>query len=223
MRSITVAFLLAGNAFATPLDGEKLERLLGLEHSREVRRDPEAVPSPLPWRLLGTLRSREGLSFAAVECGNRSVTVQVGDVREGVEVVAIEQQSLIVARRGRLERIGSRPGVGGSALSPARSISRAIVERMLANPQELMQQAQLLPAMVDGRLSGFRARWVKEGSLAAGLGLQAGDVITRVNGITLDSLERVFGLMPLLGTTRRFEIEVQRSGQRVIEAVELER
>ncbi len=223
MRSITVAFLLAGNAFATPLDGKKLEQLLGLEHSSEARRDTEAVPSPLPWRLLGTLRSREGLSFAAVECGTRSVTLQVGDVREGVEVVAIEQQLLIVARLGRLERIGSRPGVGGAALSPARSVSRAIVERMLANPQELMQQAQLLPAMVGGRLSGFRARWVKEGSLAAGLGLQAGDVITRVNGTTLDSLERVFGLMPLLGTTRRFEIEVLRNGQSVIEAVELER
>lgn len=111
MRSITVAFLLAGNAFATPLDGEKLERLLGLEYSREVRRDTEAVPSPLPWRLLGTLRSREGLSFAAVECGTRSVTLQVGDVRDGVEVVAIEQQLLIVARLGRLERIG--PGSVG--------------------------------------------------------------------------------------------------------------
>lgn len=86
-----------------------------------------------------------------------------------------------------------------------------------------MQQAQLLPAMVGGKLSGFRARWVKEGSLAAGLGLQAGDVITRVNGITLDSLERVIGLMPLLGTTRRFEIEVLRNGQSVIESVELER
>lgn len=223
MRSITCLALIGTNAFASHLDANKLEKLLGLEHSGENTPPKAAVPSALPWRLLGTLRSREGVSFAAVDCVTRSVTLQVGDVRDGVEVVEIEQQTLIVRRLGRLERIGSRPGVGGAALSPARSLARDVVDRMLANPQALMQEAQLQPAMVGGKLSGFRARWVKEGSIVAGLGLQAGDVITKVNGVTLDSLARGFELMPLLATTRRFEIELLRDGQRVVESVELDR
>ena len=223
MRSITCLALIATNAFASQLDAHKLEKLLGLEHSGETTPPKAAVPSPLPWRLLGTLRSREGVSFAAVECVTRSVTLQVGDVRDGVEVVEIEQQTLIVRRLGRLERIGSRPGVGGAALSPARSLARDVVDRMLANPQALMQEAQLQPAMVGGKLSGFRARWVKEGSFAAGLGLKPGDVITQVNGTALDSMEHVFGLIPLLGTTRRFEVVLERNGQRLSEAVEIDR
>lgn len=220
MRSI-ILLLIAAPAFASALDGPKLERLLGLGH--RVTEPPVASSSPLPWRLLGTLRSREGTSFAAVECATRSVTLQVGDVRDGVEVVEIEQQTLIVRRLGRLERIGSKPGIGGGALSPARSLSRQVVERMLENPQLLLQEVQLLPAVVGGKLSGFRARWVKEGSVVAGLGLQAGDVIMKVNGVALDSLEHTFGLMPQLATTRRFEVELERNGQRLIEAVELDR
>ncbi len=222
MRSIACLCLLAAPAFASHLDGKKLERLLGLEHSGEAL-PVKAVASPLPWRLLGTLRSREGTSFAAVECVTRTVTLQVGDVRDGVEVVAIEQQVLIVRRLGRLERIGSKPGLGGAALSPARALSRAVVERLLMNPQELLQQAQLLPAMVGGKLAGFKARWVKAGSLVASLGLKDGDTITGVNGTPLDSMERVFGLMPLLTTTRRFEVELLRDGQRLVESVELDR
>jgi len=220
MRSI-ICLLVAAPAFASNLDAQKLERLLGLGHG--VVEPRVAAASPLPWRLLGTLRSREGASFAAVECVTKSVTLQVGDVRDGVEVVEIEQQTLIVRRLGRLERIGSRPGVGGGALSPARSLSREVVERMLANPQLLMQEVQLLPAVAGGKLSGFRARWVKEGSVVAGLGLQAGDVLIKVNGVALDNLERTFGLLPLLATTRRFEVELERNGQRLIEAVELDR
>lgn len=224
MRSVLCSLLIAAPAFASHLDGPRLERLLGLGQGPGDALPVEtAAPSPLPWRLLGTLRSREGRSFAAVECVTKSVTLQVGDVRDGIEVVEIEQQTLIVRRLGRLERIGSKPGEGRAAPSPARSLSRQVVDRLLTNPQELLRQAQLFPAMVGGKLTGFRAQWVKEGSVAAGLGLQAGDLITRVNGVSLDSLDRAIGLLSLLGTTRRFEVELERSGQRVKEVVELDR
>ena len=68
--------------------------------------------------------------------------------------------------------------------------------------------------MVHGRLSGFRARWVKEGSLVESLGLKSGDLITKVNGLPLDSLERVGSLFQVLVTRRRFEVELERAGAR---------
>lgn len=218
MRSIVFAWLIAVPAFATGLDGLKLERLLGLGHTLTAA---PAVASALPWRLLGTLRSRDGASMAAVEWSSKSVTLQVGDVRDGVEVISIEQQTLTVRRRGRLEIVGAKPGI---ASSPAtRSISRQVITQVLANPEPLLRQVQLMPVMVGGQWSGFRARFVKEGSLVASLGLRTGDVITRVNGETLDSPERLLSLLPLLRSAGRFEVELERDGQRVVEAVQLER
>ena len=223
MRPLLVVTLFAVPSFAVPLDGAKLERLLGLGGHSALETLAEPAPSPLAWRLLGTLRSRDGASMAAVEWTSRSITLQVGDVRDGVEVVAIEQQSLVVRRLGRLERVGSRPGVPSSQPPAGRTLSRQVVERAIANPAEVMASAQLIPAVVNGKLVGFRARWVKEGSLAATLGLKAGDTITRVNGTPLDDPQRLLTLLQAFTSTHRYEVELERDGQRRVETVELDR
>lgn len=221
MRSILALTTLLALPSLASIDGKKLERLLGLGRATQPPTE-EIAPSPLPWRLLGTLRSEAGASMAAVEWVSRSVTLQVGDVRDGVEVVAIEQQTLVVRRLGRLERIGGKPG-GLAPSPPGRTLSRQALERALANPGSLLGEAHLLPALVGGKWTGFRARWVKEGSLVASLGLKAGDTLTRVNGVPLDSPERILTLLQSLATTRRFEVELERDGQRRVESLELDR
>lgn len=223
MRSLLVLiFVFALPAFATTLDEKKLERLLGLGHTTTA---PPGTPpvSPLPWRLLGTLRARDGFSMAAVECASKSVTLAVGDVRDGVEVVSIEQQLLIVRRQGRLEQISWKGGVPSAGLPSGRPLSRTLVEQLMQNPAALMDQARLFPALVAGKLNGFRAGWVKEGSLVASLGLKAGDVIMKVNGQPLDTMERVFSLLQVFSASRRFEVELERNGQRLVESIELDR
>lgn len=226
MRSILCVVVIAVPSFAAGLDGQKLGRLLGLGTgpSTTTQATP-ATPSPLPWRLLGTLRARDGASMAAVECSLKSVTLQVGDVRDGVEVISIEQQTVTVRRQGRLEVVGARPGTGLVAPSlprAGRTISRQLVDQVLANPDQLYRDVRLMPAMVDGRMTGFRAHWVKDGSLISTLGLKAGDTITKVNGLPLDNLQRVISLMQVLTTTGRFEVELERNGQRVVESVQVE-
>ena len=221
MRLILALSLIAPPAFATAIDGAKLERLLGLEHVEGPERPVVVVPSPLPWRLLGTLRSRDGSSFAAMECSLKSVTMQVGDIRDGVEIISIEQQLAIVRRAGRLERVGAKAGVPMAILPPGKMLPRTVVDQFMANPEAVFKEVQLMPAMVDGRLTGFRARWVKEGSLVAKLGLKTGDTIIKVNGMPLDSMGRAFSLLQVLATTRRFDVELERDGQRIVESVEL--
>ena len=214
--------LLAVPAFATPIDMKKLERLLGLG-SKTVRPPPPAAISPLPWRLMGTMRARNGFSLAAVECSKKSVTLAIGDVHEGVEVLAIEQQHIVVRREGREEQISWRPGMPAPSLAPpARALSRDTVDRYLANPTVIMGEVRMVPAFEDGHLRGFRAHWVKEGSLVAALGLKSGDVLLKVNGVSLDGREAM-SLFQQLPTTRRFEVEFERNGQRLVETIELDR
>ena len=64
---------------------------------------------------------------------------------------------------------------------------------------------------------------MKEGSLVASLGLKAGDVIMKVNGQPLDTMERVFSLLQVFSASRRFEVELERNGQRLVESIELDR
>ena len=80
----------------------------------------------------------------------------------------------------------------------------------------------MIPAFTAGRLIGFRAHWVKEGSLLANLGLKSGDVLMKVNGISLDSRDAM-SLFQQLQTTRRFAVELERNGQRLVETLELDR
>lgn len=214
--------LVAVPALATPIDMKKLERLLGLGHPA-TRRPTTTVVSTLPWRLMGTMRARNGFSLAAVEVSKKSVTLAIGDVHEGVEVIAIEQQHIVVRRDGRDEQISWRPGVPAPPLVPApRALSRDTVNQYLANPTVIMQEVRMVPAFEDGHLRGFRAHWVKEGSLASNLGLKSGDVLLKVNGVSLDSREAM-SLFQQLHTTRRFEVEFERNGQRLVEAIELDR
>lgn len=226
MRASLCVVVIAVPSFAAGLDGQKLGKLLGLGTGPSTSaRAPAPLPSPLPWRLLGTLRARDGASMAAVECSMKSVTLQVGDVRDGVEVISIEQQTVTVRRQGRLELVGARPGAASPSSQPpaGRTVSRQLVDQVLANPEQLYRDVRLMPAMVDGRMTGFRAHWVKDGSLISTLGLKAGDTITKVNGLPLDNLQRVISLMQVLTTTGRFEVELVRNGQRVVESVQVER
>lgn len=224
MRSILCVVVIAVPSFAAGLDGQKLGKLLGLGTGPSTSaQTPPPLPSVLPWRLLGTLRARDGASMAAVECSMKTVTLQVGDVRDGVEVISIEQQTVTVRRQGRLEVVGARPGAALPSSQPptGRTVSRQLVDQVLANPEQLYRDVRLMPAMVDGRMTGFRAHWVKDGSLISTLGLKAGDTITKVNGLPLDNLQRVISLMQVLTTTGRFEVELERNGQRVVESVQV--
>ncbi len=213
---------LAGAASQSPtrIDQPKLAHLFGFRPHHEVQLRDESRSLPLSWRLLGTLRSGDGTSLAAIDCAGRTLTVAIGDVVEGTEVVDIEKLALMVRRNGNIERLTYAPTTQPTLPVP-RSLSRHTVEQALANPQGLLREVMMMPAMVTGRMVGFKATWVKEGSLIDRIGLKKGDVITRVNGVPLDGPEKVVALLSTFATTRRFEVELERDGQRLVESLDL--
>jgi general secretion pathway protein C len=212
--------LVAAPCLAAPLDSARLSRLFGFDGTRPDAVTPLGPSTPLPFRLLGTLRAvDETWSLAAVEFEKRSVTVSIGDLLAGVEIVGIDQRELVVRRAGRLERLGPVAVAPRSPLPPR--LTRRDVTRALENPAEIFSQVRMMPAMAGGKISGFRATWVQEGSLIATLGLEAGDVIRGVNGAALDNPQQLMVLLQAVQTGRRFEVELERKGQRVVKTVEL--
>ncbi len=64
-------------------------------------------------------------------------------------------------------------------------VDRANLDKVLANPTILARSARLVPAVRDGKATGFKLYAIRAGSLYAALGFLNGDTLTSVGGMPL--------------------------------------
>lgn len=95
------------------------------------------------------------------------------------------------------------------------SVPRNELEALAANPMALMNDARILPSFENGAADGFKLSWLRPGSLYSRIGLQPGDVLRRVNGLSLDSHEKMLLAYQQLREARQIELEVIRNGATV--------
>jgi len=96
------------------------------------------------------------------------------------------------------------------------SVSRAAFDAMVADPNKLQRQVQVSEANNGYRLSGIRAD-----SDVGKLGFRSGDVVTAINGTSLDDQLGLLGLYGGLGSTRTYNVSYQRGGVRHTRTVRL--
>lgn len=87
-----------------------------------------------------------------------------------------------------------------------------LVDALQPKHSEVAMQARIVPSFKDGKSQGFKLFSIREGSLYDKLGFQNGDVIQRVNGISLDTPEKALETYALLKTARRLEVDLHRDG-----------
>lgn len=179
------------------------------------------VVSGDPLRSVAMLRSRGRTRLATVGesafggrvalVGRESVTLdfdgQKVDLRltEGV-VRATEAARTVRAEAPRRE----------SAPPGARAMERREVERRLAQEvPRILAETTAVPVMDDGRVAGLALTRIPDRSLLTDAGLQAGDVLTEVNGTPVDSLATLMALYPKLQSERDLQAVVLRNGQPV--------
>jgi general secretion pathway protein C len=147
---------------------------------------------------------------------------------------------VILEYRGRMEAlrlpketiasVGAEPakrvrGVrNGFKASPTRSVRNADTsallrqyrEAMINDPQSLMNLVSATP-VVDkrtGKLKGYKVRPGKDRKLLGKFGLKNGDVVTAVNGVSLDNPIKALEVMRDLSTASSVSLDVERRGQR---------
>ncbi|WP_434382629.1 type II secretion system protein GspC [Melittangium boletus] len=217
----------------TPLALVPLRRYLGLPEKlrQEVIPAPEAsadIPTRTDLRLLGTLRG--SVSFASVleSASQRTRSVWLGEEFDGARVTAIERTRVLLSRDGRLEAIAvppasapppppSRPRGTESSLRQvgpgAYELSRQEVTHSLANLSEVAMHVRVVPSFREGVAQGFKLFSIRPDSLFTRMGLRNGDIVRRINGMDLSSVEHAIELFPRLREASRFELEVERDGQ----------
>ena len=84
---------------------------------------------------------------------------------------------------------------------------------MLANPMEVARGARVVPAMKNGKASGFKLYAVRPTSIFAKLGLENGDTIVRVNGFDLTTADKALEVYTKLRDASTIQIDLERRHQ----------
>lgn len=166
--------------------------------------------SSLPLDLVGTFMARPdsmSLAVLAKRPGQELRVVRMGEIWEGVQLASVERFRVKVRNTGsgQFEYIVNsnmidHPGLERAAASPddatpgALVISRAAINRMIGNnTTKILQWAEMTPHIQGGEMNGVKIGLIKPGGRAffSRLGFKEGDVVMRVNGVKIDSIERV--------------------------------
>lgn len=109
----------------------------------------------------------------------------------------------------------SRDVASGAARMPGTRSLQAYRERLMKDPAELWKMVRLEPVMEEGgAIMGYKVSPQRDRALFQQLGLQKGDIVTAVNGIPMSDTSQMGQALSQLSTSSRFEITVERNGQK---------
>jgi general secretion pathway protein C len=190
----------------------------------------EVVPSTLPLKLVGTIISgNKDSSMAIIEGADKQQELyKMNDQVGGATIIRIERFEIILSNGGRLEslaidfgQIGTPADTGKKGAAPgvqvAQTAGRIIMDKGYFNAQkkntsELMTQIRAIPfAGKDGVISGFQLFEVAKDSMYDRVGLKNQDVIQRVNGQPLTSVESGLDLFNALKNDTHFTLDIVRN------------
>jgi general secretion pathway protein C len=87
------------------------------------------------------------------------------------------------------------------------------VRRSIENPEKILTDARLLPNFNNGRQEGFKMSEVIKGGLYHSLGLMNGDVLLRINGLTISNPEVAIQAMSALRGMNSINLDIIRNGK----------
>jgi general secretion pathway protein C len=198
----------------------------------------EPVRTSMRAKLLGTLQAAKAeWSLASVlDMGaQRSVTVMAGDRLLTSQVLDILRDRVIVLNNGRREYVSADTGDGaGAPTLPTTTkvtepggawgagikaldatnyeVPRSELDRAINNLNDVAMQARLVPAFKDGQAEGFKLFSIRPDSLYSKIGIQNGDVVTRINGLDMNDPAKALEVYTKLKDAPRIDVDIDRNG-----------
>jgi general secretion pathway protein C len=191
----------------------------------------DAPDTQLSLELRGTITATEERQALAIiaERGGQERVYFVGDaVPGGATLHAVHLDRVLLRRSGRLEALrlprGDDPQLARRAAAPAPRTSGPTVSAFparAATVQEVIQQGGVSlteiirpqPVFKDGRQQGYRVYPGRQRQQFTQLGLRPGDLITQINGMSLDDPARGMEIFRSLGDSTSVTVTVDRNGE----------
>lgn len=184
-------------------------------------------PTTLKIALVGTVAGFEGGSYAVIQgaSGRNQGLFRVGDTVQSALVKRIRRGEVILQVGEKLEKLtmdeAAEAAAGGrraEAAAGARGemmipVSRDMVERSLANINQLLTQVRVRPHFTDGQPDGLVVSHIRPNSIVAQLGLQNSDVVKGVDGREIKSPDDILSLYNSLKSGSDISVDVLRRGR----------
>jgi general secretion pathway protein C len=144
----------------------------------------------------------------------------------GVKLHEVYPDRVVLDRDGALETLplprqlagGLLPGVqnGLSPLSNGNGTEPPLadnVQRLIAQgPEVIGEVLRPMPTFANGQLRGFRVYAGRDRRKFAKLGLQAGDLVTQINGVPLGDAQHGMEILRSLGSQGNATVTIERNG-----------
>lgn len=197
----------------------------------------EATRLPLRLLGTVAAKDEGGASWAAVEDqqNHKQIVVREQDrLLDQATVIRIERRRIVLQNGANREelaldeeepgaiKVSARPAARPAAPAAASElrdrirrlsetsfeVGRDQVEETMRNPAELFSEARILPKYDNGQMVGVQLSSIKPGSLFEEIGIQNGDTVTGVNGITVTSPQDSAALLKELTESTDFQVNV---------------
>ncbi|MDP8983926.1 MAG: type II secretion system protein GspC [Pseudomonadota bacterium] len=177
--------------------------------------------------LTGTIATQDPQhGVAIISDGGPSKVFAVGDNVSGASLHSVYLDRVILNRGGALETLVLPRQVAASTSMPSarkqgpdpRTVAAVDnIRRLVQQDPGVLDQVMRTVASYDnaaGKLRGFRAYPGKNRAIFNKLGLKPGDLVTAINGTTLDDPQRSQEVFNTIQSSDRVTVTVERGGQK---------
>lgn len=201
----------------------------------------EAKETRLQLKLLGVMVSSGDDSYAVLEHAGQSDTFKVGQaipIGQGIVLSRVMADRVIIDNRGSLESLmlyddsKGNPIVQVNRPAPPVSTGKKVVdqrsnaqvtqmadsyrEQLMNNPMSMADVIRISIAKdSNGNVIGYSIRPGRDRKQFADFGLQAGDIVTSVNGVSLDDPAKAMELYGQLRTAREASLDIKRGSENI--------
>ncbi|PJZ51676.1 general secretion pathway protein GspC [Leptospira adleri] len=142
------------------------------------------------------------LNYVVLEKGGVSLKVEIGQTPGEAR-----------AKLGQDAAPKGDPGQTSSADTIRKVLSRQDVNRKLKDPAALYKNARFGPALINGKIAGYKIYSVAPDHIFYALGARNGDTIKRVNGMPLTETEKMLEIWGSVKTADKITVDVERGSQ----------
>jgi general secretion pathway protein C len=135
---------------------------------------------------------------------------------EGKDEVLVQEEPGAIkggpSGAGRAD-VGAPPRAASSESIQQVAVKEEQIQKAMDNLSDLMTQATFRPHIEDGQPAGISITGIKPNAIFRKLRLRNGDVITGVNGQSIESVEDAMKVFPTLSTDGPIQVNIKRRGR----------
>jgi general secretion pathway protein C len=196
--------------------GKAIER--GLDAAKKIKLSGIVMTEGLiPFAVIEDLATKRQTLYRLFE-----TIPDVGSIAQiRADAILLEQDGiheLLELNPGRADPAPAAKTAMANAPGTPRSLHRVLdqreVARSMADLPKLLSQARVGPVYAHGKVEGWKVEGITPQSFYDRIGLQAGDVLQRVNGVEIRDPAMILGLLQLLKNERSVSLDMLRDSRK---------